>query len=220
MSFCLLWNQFGVEFWGYSALHQKAGNEFCKKYQILEGFTLVLYSFSSKSPHLVPFEFCRHTLSNEIRSFYLIWRLTDWTSPLKINILVPSPSFNLRRSSFKHCEWEASCSDLGKTFAVIYRQGRILSPFEIREMPQHAHTEPDSLYWFPLAHQRECDTVDRCQCDSADQRHCTICTLCSTMSLYLLWRFIRYNKKKGWIQGHNYGRRGGYSDIFWGKSQI
>ena len=118
---------------------QKTGNEFCKKYQILGGFTIVLYSFSSKSPHLVPFEFCRHTLSNEIRSFYLIWRLTDWTSPLKINILVPSPSFNLRTFDFKHFEWEASCLDLGKTFAVIYRQGRILSPFEIREMP-HAHT--------------------------------------------------------------------------------
>ena len=26
-------------------------------------------------------------------------------------------------------------------------------------------------------------------------------------------------KKKGLIQGHNYGRRGGYSDIFWGKSR-
>ena len=123
---------------------QKAGNEFCKKYQILEGFTLVLYSFSSKSPHLVPFEFCRHTLSNEIRSFYLIWRLTDWTSPLEINFFLPSPSFNLRTFNFKHCEWEASCSDLGKTFAVIYRQGRILSPFEIREMP-HTHTRS----WIP-----------------------------------------------------------------------
>ena len=76
-----------------------------------------------------------------------------------------------------------------------------------------AHTEPDSLYWFPLAHQRERDTVDRCQCDSAHQRHCTICTLCSTMSLYLLWRCIWYNKKKGWIQGHNYGRRRGYSAL-------
>ena len=47
--------------------------------------------------------------------------------------------------------------------------------------------------------------------------HCTMCTLCSTMSLYLLWRCIWYNKKKGWIQGHKYGRRGGYSDIFWGN---
>ena len=97
------------------------------------------HSFSYKSPHLLPFEFCRHTLSNEIRSFYLIWRLTDWTSPLEINFFLPSPSFNLRTFNFKHFEWEASCSDLGKTFAVIYRQGRILSPFEIREM-LHAHT--------------------------------------------------------------------------------
>ena len=100
---------------------------------------LPLHSFSYKSPHLVFYEFSRHTLSNEIRSFYLIWRLTDWASPPKINFLLPSFSFNLRTSTSKHCEWEASCSDLGKTFAVIYRQGRILSPFEIREM-LHAHT--------------------------------------------------------------------------------
>ena len=37
------------------------------------------------------------------------------------------------------------------------------------------------------------------------------------MTLYLLWRCIRCNKTKGGIQGHNYGRRGGYSDIFWGN---
>ena len=32
--------------------------------------------------------------------------------------------------------------------------------------------------------------------------HCTMCTLFSTMPLYLLWPCSRYNKKKGWIQGH------------------
>ena len=35
------------------------------------------------------------------------------------------------------------------------------------------------------------------------------------MTLYLLWCCIRYNKKKRLIQGHNYGRKGGYSDKFW-----
>ena len=50
--------------------------------------------------------------------------------------------------------------------------------------------------------------------------HCTMWTLCSAMSLFLLWRCIRYDKKKGWIQGHNYGRRGGYINIFCGKSQF
>ena len=35
--------------------------------------------------------------------------------------------------------------------------------------------------------------------------HCTMCTLFSTMPLYLLWPCIRYNKKKGWIQGHILG---------------
>ena len=32
--------------------------------------------------------------------------------------------------------------------------------------------------------------------------HCTLCTLSSTMTLYLLWRCIWYSKKKGLIQGH------------------
>ena len=36
--------------------------------------------------------------------------------------------------------------------------------------------------------------------------HCTMCTLSSTMPLYLLWPCIRYNKKKGWIQGYILGK--------------
>ena len=31
---------------------------------------------------------------------------------------------------------------------------------------------------------------------------CTMCTFFTTMSLYLLWPCVRYNKKKGWMQGH------------------
>ena len=34
---------------------------------------------------------------------------------------------------------------------------------------------------------------------------CTMCTLFSTMPLYLLWTCSHYNKKKGWIQGHTKG---------------
>ena len=49
---------------------------------------------------------------------------------------------------------------------------------------------------------------------------CTMCTLFSMMPLYLLWPCSHYNKKKGWIQGHIWGRRGGYRDIFRGKSRI
>ena len=46
---------------------------------------------------------------------------------------------------------------------------------------------------------------------------CTMCILGSTMALQLKWPCIQYNKKKGWIQGHIQGRRGGYRAIFRGN---
>ena len=42
----------------------------------------------------------------------------------------------------------------------------------------------------------------------------------ATSALYLLWPCSHYNKKKGWIQWHIRGRRGGYRGIFSGKSRI
>ena len=46
---------------------------------------------------------------------------------------------------------------------------------------------------------------------------CVLCSVC----MYVLWPCSHYNKKKGWIQGHIWGRRGGgYRYIFRGKSRI
>ena len=48
-----------------------------------------------------------------------------------------------------------------------------------------------------------------------------LCAFCKVRCHCIFWwRCIWYNKKKGWRQGHIYGRRGGYSGIFWGKSRI
>ena len=42
-----------------------------------------------------------------------------------------------------------------------------------------------------------------------------LCAFCKVRChCIFLWRCIWYNKKKGWRQGHIYGRRGGYSGIF------
>ena len=35
--------------------------------------------------------------------------------------------------------------------------------------------------------------------------HCTMCSLLSTIPLYLKWPCLQYKKKKGWIQGHILG---------------
>ena len=73
--------------------------------------------------------------------------------------------------------------------------------------------------WAPGAEDRE--RVGGAVARSLIWNNTALCAFCKVRwRCIFLWRCIWYNKKKGWRQGHIYGRRGGYSGIFWGKSRI
>ena len=82
-------------------------------------------------------------------------------------------------------------------------KGSVLRTFSNGRKLKWARSWPGRLKWSPTP-----------------VSQCTMCILGTTMALQSKWPCIRYNKKKGWIQGHIQGRRGGYRGIFQGKSRI